>query len=159
MGIWTVLTREVPGDTPAEAAARIELVREKFSWATLVFAPLVLLRFRLWWALAAYVAVALLLGAAVAFAGLAEEVQDIVMAGFHLLLAFELPGLRRRRLERRGYVEAGVVSAEDRESAEHRFFSHWSPPLKAAAIPPIRPAFSGGLPGAAPGVIGAFPGA
>ncbi|MFS8036000.1 DUF2628 domain-containing protein [Xanthobacter sp. AM11] len=156
MGIWTVMTREHPGDTAAEAAGHAVFVREKFSWVTLLFAPLVLLRFRLWLVFAAYVAVAALLLAAVEYGGLPDVVPDIVMAGFHLLLAFELPGLRLRKLARLGYGEVGVVMAEGRAEAEHRFFSHWSGPRPAPSIPPFRT----GMPMGAPsGVIGAFPGA
>lgn len=157
MGIWTVLTREVPGDTVAAAAARTVFVREKFSWMTLFFAPLVLLRFRLWLVLAAYVAVTVLLGLAETYGGLADAVGSVVMAGFHLLLAFELPALRQRKLARQGYQEAAVLVAHDREEAELRFFEAWSGPHVASTLPPIRPAGGFGL--RQPGVIGAFPGA
>ena len=43
MASWTVLTRAVPGDTAEQAAGRTVFVREKFSWVTLFFAPIVLL--------------------------------------------------------------------------------------------------------------------
>jgi len=160
MGIWTVLTREAPGDTIEAAAGRVEFVREKFSWATLFLAPLVLARFRLWLPLAAYVAVAVLLQLAEAFAGLSPAVTDVVMTGFHVLLAFELPALRLRKLARRGYAEAGVVTARNRDEAEIRFFAGWGGPRVPAALPPIRPAglAPAGLAGGQPGVIGAFSG-
>ena len=160
MGIWTVLTREEPGDTLEVAAGRVAFVREKFSWATLFFAPLVLARFRLWLPLASYVAVAVLLQLAEAFAGLSPAVTDVVMIGFHVLLAFELPALRLRKLARKGYSEAGVVTGRDRDEAEIRFFSGWSGPRVAAALPPIRPTgpVATGFAGGQPGVIGAFTG-
>lgn len=161
MASWTVLTHTVPGDTAEQAAGRAVFVREKFSWLTLFFAPLVLLRFRLWLVFAAYVAVAILLGLAQAWNGIAEPVGDAVMIGFHVLLALELPRLRQRKLERLGYEEAAVVVAVDRDEAEHRFFAEWNglfPPSKAgAALPVIRPSFP--APGGTSGVIGAFPGA
>lgn len=160
MATFTVLTRTAPGDTAAAAASRTQFVREKFSWATLLFAPLVLLRFRLWLAFAAYLAVAVLIGLAEYYGGLHDMAGNVVMAGFNLLLAFELPRLRQRKLERLGYQEAGVVVAVDREDAEHRFFSAWDdlfpPPRSASALPVIRPATPGPVGG---GVIGAFPGA
>lgn len=160
MGIWTVLTREEPGDTPEAAAGRVEFVREKFSFATLVFAPLVLLRFRLWLPLAAYVAVAAVLQLAEAFAGLSSGVTDVVMIGFNVLLAFELPALRLRKLARKGYSEAGIVTGRDRDEAEIRFFSGWSGPRAPAALPPIRNSglAAAGFGGGQPGVIGAFTG-
>ena len=160
MGIWTVLTREEPGDTIEAAAGRVAFVREKFSWATLFLAPLVLARFRLWLPLAAYVAVAVLLQLAEAFAGLSPAVTDVVMIGFHILLAFELPALRLRKLARKGFAEAAVVAGRDRDEAEIRFFSGWSGPRVPAALPPIRRAglSAAALPSGQPGVIGAFPG-
>ncbi|MDI4655481.1 DUF2628 domain-containing protein [Xanthobacter autotrophicus] len=164
MAIWTVLSRTEPGDTAEAVAGRTVFVREKFSWATLFFAPFVLARFRLWLPLAAYVAVVVVLQLAEHFAGLAQAVTDVVMAGFHLLLAFELPALRLRKLARQGYEEAAVVIARDRDEAEQRFFADWvgarpAPPVRAD-LPAIRPmvppaAFAGGQ----AGVIGAFPGA
>lgn len=159
MATYTVLTRTAPADTAEQAAARTVFVREKFSWATLFFAPLVLLRFRLWLVFAAYVAVALLIGFAQYSGGLSDAVGSVAMAGFNLILAFELPRLRQRKLERLGYEEAAVVVAVDREDAEHRFFSAWNDlfpaPRGAAGLPVIRPAAAGGT----HGVIGAFPGA
>lgn len=163
MGIWTVLSRTEPGDSAEAVAARTVFVREKFSWATLVFAPLVLVRYRLWLALAAYVAVAVLLQLAIHFAGLAQAVADVVMVGFHVLLAFELPALRQRKLARRGFEEAAVVIAPNRDEAEHRFFGTWVETRPAAParadLPAIRPMAPAALVGGQAGVIGAFPGA
>lgn len=161
MASWTVLTRAVPGDTAEHAAGRTVFVREKFSWVTLFFAPIVLLRFRLWLVFAAYVAVAVTLGLAEVYGGLPDPVGNVVMIGFNVLLALELPRLRQRKLERLGYEEAAVVVASDRDEAEHRFFAGWEglypAPRAAAALPAIRPSFP--APGGSSGVIGAFPGA
>ncbi|MCG5234731.1 DUF2628 domain-containing protein [Xanthobacter oligotrophicus] len=162
MGIWTVLSRTEPGDTAEAMAGRTVFVREKFSWATLFFAPFVLARFRLWLPLAAYVAVVVVLQLTAHFAGVAQAVTDVVMAGFHLLLAFELPALRQRKLARQGYEEAGVVIAPNRDEAEQRFFADWAgtrpAPLARADLPAIRPMATPAFPGGQSGVIGAFPG-
>ncbi len=161
MASWTVLTRSVPGDTAEQAAGRTVFVREKFSWVTLFFAPIVLLRFRLWLVFAAYVAVMVIMGLAEVWAGIADGVGNAVMIGFHFLLALELPHLRQRKLERLGYEETAVVVAADRDEAEHRFFGEWDglfpAPRAASALPAIRPSFP--VPGGTSGVIGAFPGA
>lgn len=160
MATWSVLTRALPGDTGTDAAERVAFVREKFSWAALFLAPLVLLRYRLWLAFAAYVAASLVIGIAVARADLPDAIGTVVMAGFNLLLAFELPALRVRKLTAKGYAEEGVVIAEDREEAEQRFFAHWTArqpePLVRPVARPLAPA--GAMPAAA-GVIGSFPGA
>lgn len=160
MATWTVLSRALPGDTGTDVEERVVFVREKFSWATLFLAPLVLLRYRLWLVFAAYVAVSLILGFAVLRAGLPSAVADVVMTGFHVLLALELPALRVRKLARGGYVEEGVVIAQDMEEAEQRFFAQWVDQRAVAQRPVPRPLASP-VPGAAavaPGVIGSFPG-
>ena len=42
-----------------------------------------------------------------------------------LLIGFEGPTLRRWTLARRGWINHGVVVADDEESAERRFFDAW----------------------------------
>ena len=159
MATWSVLSRVAPGDTAEAAAERVVFVREKFSWAALFLAPLVLLRYRLWLVFAAYVAVAALLGFLTVQAGVAGAVGVAVMAGFHLLLGFELPALRVRKLAHRGFAEEGVVVANDLAEAERRFFGAWTAsrperPRPAGFAPPPAPAASGDAP-----IIGGFPGA
>lgn len=181
MTTYTVLS---PADAfaadPAQAE-RATFVPERFSWMTLLFAPLVLLRYRLWLALLAYVVVAVLMEVSVQQFGLADNVSFIVMAGFNLLLAFELPRLRAAKLRRKGNAEAGIVIAPSRDEAERRFYTallaaHTVPapaPRASAAIeeddededddefaPLPAPARRTAFPGAAPqpSVIGSFPG-
>lgn len=156
MATWSVLSRALPADTETAAAERVVFVREKFSWAALFFAPLVLLRYRLWLVFAAYVAVGIIVGLAVALMDLPELVGEVVMAGFNVLIALELPALRVRKLAHLGYAEEGVVVAEDREEAEQRFFADWTA-SRPAARPQVRPA--AGAAAFGEGVIGSFPGA
>lgn len=162
MATFTVFSRTHPGDTPVAAEGRVVFVREAFSWLALLFAPLVLAWHRLWLVLAAYVAVSVLLGLAVSFAGAPQAVVQVVMAGFNLLIAFELPALRARKLARLGYEEEGVVIAPKRDVAEQRFFSAWTPrrpaPPEALAPRPVHGAPVGAAGLAGPSVIGAFPG-
>lgn len=159
MATWSVMSRVEPGESPEASAERVAFVREKFSFAALFLAPFVLLRYRLWLPLLAYVAVAGLLGFVIAMAGIAGPVGLVVMAGFNLLLGFELPALRVRKLAARGFAEEGVVVARDRAEAERRFFAEWTArqperPRPAAFAPSEAPRHAG-----APGIIGSFPGA
>lgn len=158
MATWSVLSRVEPGESAEAAAERVAFVREKFSVAALFLAPIVLLRFRLWLPFLAYVAVAALLGFVTAKAGISGAVAFVVMAGFHVLLGFELPSLRVRKLAHRGYAEEGVVVARDRAEAERRFFDAWTARLperpRPAAFAPSEPPRHAG-----PGIIGSFPGA
>ncbi len=158
MASWTVLTRDVAGDSPLRAAERVEFVREKFSWIALFFAPLVLLRYRLWLVFAAYVVVMVLLAVAELRFGLEDVVASVVTIGFHALIALELPALRIRKLRWRGYEEAGAVIARDLLEAELRFFAEWQPQVALAR--PRAP--SAGPRAATPAsatrqVIGSFP--
>jgi len=153
MAIWTVLTKDRPGDTATMCAERTVFVREKFSWLGLIFAPLVLLRFQLWMAFAGFVAVTILFTVAEHVLRLPSGTSNAVTFGLHLLVALELSHLRLRKLLRIGYREAGVVVARDRDTAEYRFFSGHEPDRPHTGTVPRRPIAPSG-PGA---VIGAFP--
>ncbi|MFG1416752.1 DUF2628 domain-containing protein [Xanthobacter sp. V0B-10] len=159
MATFTVFSRTRPQDTVAAAEGRVVFVREAFSWLALLFAPLVLLYHRLWLVLLAYVAVSILLAVAHAAGGAPEASVEVVMIGFNLLVAFELPALRARKLARLGYVEEGVVIAPRRDIAEQRFFAAWTPrrPVPPETLAP-RPAAAAPLVAPGPSVIGAFPG-
>ncbi|MDQ0503818.1 DUF2628 domain-containing protein [Xanthobacter agilis] len=161
MATFTVFSRTRPGDTVAAAEGRVVFVREAFSWLALLFTPLVLLYHRLWMVFAAYVAVSLLMAVALSVAGAPAASVEVVMIGFSLLIAFDLPALRARKLARGGYVEEGVVIAPKRDLAEQRFFAAWTPrrpaPPEALAPRPAPRAETAGL-AAVSSVIGTFPG-
>lgn len=152
MAIWSVLTKELSGETETRRAERVVFVREKISIAALFFAPLVLLRFRLWLTLLGYVLVVVALAVADEFVGMPESIDAAVMVGLHLLVALELSALRIRKLRRTGHLEAGVVVADNQEAAERRFFASYEPaPLSDIQRP------RGPLPAVRMGVIGSFP--
>lgn len=123
MTTYTVLSPRAADLLDETAAERAVFVPERFSWATLLLTPLVLLRFRLWLALLAYVAVAVLMQVTVQMLHVPEMVAVVVMAGFSLLLAFELPRLRAAKLLRKGSLDRGVVIARNRTEAERRYFT------------------------------------
>ncbi len=155
MASWTVLTKDVAGDTPLRAAERVVFVRERFSWLALFFAPLVLLRYRLWLALLGYVAASVLLAVAELRFGLPDPVSTVVEIGLHVLIALELPSLRIAKLRWRGFEEAGTLVARDQMEAELRFFAQGWPMAGHAPAPPHPRAPRAS--GAAPYVIGSFP--
>lgn len=162
MAVWTVFSR--PSADDAEDDRGIVFVKEAFSFATLLFAPVVLLWHRLWLAFAAYVAVWALMAACVALFDLDPDVAFAVTFGFAVLLAFELPGLRMRKLARLGFAEEGSVVARNRAEAELRYFEGtWHDGTRDGAAP-RRPVPSVPLPprahGLAPSsdIIGSFAG-
>lgn len=117
-------------------AERVVFLREKFSPWAFIFTPFWLLRYRLW--------IAFLLWA-VAF-GTIALVGDLIGFGPYaaiaasffpsLIFGFEATHLRARKLVRSGYRDAGVVIAEDIETAELKFFDTWrSAPLHSEHSP------------------------
>ncbi|QTL02842.1 DUF2628 domain-containing protein [Aquabacter sp. L1I39] len=151
MAVWSVLTLDQVNDTPMRSAERVVMVRDKVSVLAFLFAPLALLRYRLWLAFAAYLVVSAVLAVSEVVLGLPEIIGGAVTLGLHLLVALELSDLRVQKLRRRGYEEAGVVVGRDRDEAERRFFKNWTPrSLRPNVIPP-RPS----RPGAS--IIGSFP--
>jgi hypothetical protein len=143
------------GNRTPEEAERVVFVLEKFSWPAFVFGPLWLLWNRLWLGFAFWLAAVALIGAALAALHLGSFLEALVLAVPSLILAIEAPLLRQRKLLAGGFREAGVVLAEDIESAERRFFDRWLSREKAKPLPPssLPP-----LPQPAPGpVIGFFP--
>jgi hypothetical protein len=120
MAVWTVFEPEE--DTAStEWAERVTLVRDRFSWSSLLFAPLVLLRHGLWLAFLAYIVVQGAIGFAILYFDL-DDAALALLAFANLVVAFELPGLRRAKLEGRGFEEVGIVIAPTLEAAEQRYF-------------------------------------
>ena len=125
MAVYTV--HEPPrrvGDMLAHTE-RFVFVRDGFAWSAFLFAPLWMLRHRLWLALLGYVLVVsgLLLGLrAVGASGGSSVLAYALLA---LLIGIEASTLRRWTLARRRWTALGVVIADDLEAAERRFFDAW----------------------------------
>jgi len=95
-------------------------VRDRWSWAALVFGPFWLIWHRLWWELAAFVGLSLVVGIGFSVLGAAEPVQMAAQSVLSLGLAIAGNDLRRGALERRGYREIGSVTGETLEDCEDR---------------------------------------
>ncbi len=135
-------------------AADAVFVRQCFSWPAFLFGALWLLSQRLWLA-AALVAAVVLAVAALAVSGvIAPGAALALIALLRLFLGVEAGGLLERRLLRRGYGLAGVVSAPNLEAAESVYFSGPGAPRpgrgQAGAAPMKNP-------GAQTGVLGVMP--
>jgi hypothetical protein len=162
MSIYTV--HQPPLDSGAAVAEpyRFVFVRDGFSWWAFLLTPFWMLRHRLWLALAIYI----LVSAAVdtGLHALGASVFALVLAG--LLISFlaglEAGTLRRFKLARRHWRNIGVVTGDDVEDAERRFFDAWirQAPARRPAPSPSAPT-SGSTapttPAAPSGVIGLFP--
>jgi len=162
MSIYTV--HQPPLDSGAAAAEpyRFVFVRDGFSWWAFLLTPFWMLRHRLWLALVVYV----LISAAVdvGLRALGASVFPMVLAGLliSLLAGLEAGTLRRFKLTCRRWRNIGVVTGDDLEDAERRFFDAWIRQTSARRppSPPSAPPSGAAAPAppAAPsGVIGLFP--
>ncbi len=154
MAIWNVLIKNPSGESEARRAERAVFLREKFSFAAFLFAPLALLRFRLWLAFVSYLLVLAVIALAEWRVGLPEILKVAMVGGLHAVVGLELPALRAWKLRRVGFFEAGAVVANNRDDAERRFFAGYEPAAEwiAPETPHRRPSYT------APGpVIGSFP--
>jgi len=125
MSVYTV--HEPPSRAGAAAAdvERFAFVRDGFSWWAFLFAPLWMLRHRMWLVLLGYVVVAGAIEIPVRMSGGPVLATSLIGILLGLLVGLEAGTLRRFTLNRRGWKNLGVVSGDDREDAERRFFDAW----------------------------------
>ena len=155
MAIYTVHEPPLRAGAAAPDPERYVFVRDGFSFWAFVFGPLWMLRHRLWLVLLLYIVISAVLEAAIRFAGASVFVVGCVGFLLSLLIGLEASSLRRFTLRRRGWKYAGVVSGEDREAAERRFFDTWLRRDKQPAAL-VTPALNPNLPRTSD-IIGLFP--
>ena len=163
MSVYTV--HEPPSRAGAAAAnvERFAFVRDGFSWWAFLFAPLWMLRHRMWLVLIGYVVVVGAIEVPVKLSGAPASAASVIGLLLGLLVGLEAGTLRRFTLNRRGWKNLGVVSGDDFEDAERRFFDTWlrrtnSPPgAPRTPTPPTAPGAPIQRPPRAPDVIGLFP--
>ncbi|MGN6747654.1 MAG: DUF2628 domain-containing protein [Xanthobacteraceae bacterium] len=163
MSIYTVHQPPLEAGAAATEPYRFIFVRDGFSWWAFLLTPLWMLRHRLWLALALYVLVAAALDAGLSALGASAVTLVVASLSISLLAGLEAGTLRRFKLARRHWRNIGVVTGDDLEDAERRFFDVWirqAPARRSAvatgaasgsAAPPAPP------PAAPSGVIGLFP--
>jgi hypothetical protein len=163
MSVYTVHQPPVRAADSLPEAERIVFVRDGFSFWAFLFAPLWMLWHRMWLVLAGYIVLVAALEALLIAVGASSSAAAFVWLMLSLLLGLEASTLRRFSLRLRGWVNAGIVSGDDVEDAERRFFDAWlrdasalrgaataQAPASAApaATPPVRHG---------PDVLGLFP--
>ncbi len=166
MSVYTVHQPPLRAADDLADPERFVFVRDGFHVWAFLLTPLWLLWRRLWLALLCYVLFSAALDVALALAGASGAVVVLVNILVSLLVGLEASTLRRFTLRRRGWRDVGVVSGEDREDAERRFFDSWTRakparPAPSATSPPPPAASSPRPPQASPpaagGIIGLFP--
>jgi Protein of unknown function (DUF2628) len=154
MAVYTVHEPPRRNDDALAHTERFTFVRDGFSWPAFLFAPLWMIRYRLWLAFIVYLIILFALGASTRVLGGGDWLLAISLL-VSLLVGFESSSLRRYGLARRGWKTLGVVVGDDLEAAERRFFDAWAtggvpPPAPSPAVEPVGPAPSGPI-------IGLFP--
>jgi uncharacterized protein DUF2628 len=165
MTVYMVFEPPRAGGDPMRRAERIRFVRDRFTWSAFLFAPLWMLRHRLWLAFVGYLVALVVVPTALWLAG--GRAGSVLLALFmiHLLIGIEAASLRRRSLARRGWRDLGIVIGDDLEAAEHRFFDGYAartavrgePMPPPPPPPPLRAGPAGDVvglfpqPGASPG--------
>src|SRR5436190_10806768 len=102
MAIYTVYEPRDGAD--GQEADRLVFVRDGFFWSAFLFAPLWMLRHRLWLTLLLYVAFALAVGACAQFFRLSSGAIVAVAFFTSLLIGLEASSLRRWALARRKWT-------------------------------------------------------
>jgi hypothetical protein len=155
MAVYTVHEPPRRNDDALAHTERFAFVRDGFSWPAFLFAPLWMIRHRLWLALIVYLLVVSALGAATRVLGAGDWVLAIGLL-VALLVGFEASTLRRYGLARRRWKILGVVVGDDLESAERRFFDAWV--VGRVPRPAPTPSASGpAVPAPSGPIIGLFP--
>jgi hypothetical protein len=162
MSVYTV--HEPPlHNGAAPAAERFVFVRDGFSLWAFLFGWLWMLRHRMWLVLAGYIVIVAGLETAIWVLGASSAVLALVGVLISFLVGLEAGTLRRFTLNRRGWKNVGVVSGDDLEDAERRFFDAWVRRTAAGASVAATPAASSAPPALAvrmphaSDVIGLFP--
>lgn len=129
MRVYTVHVRRHGLDPDRD----VVLVKEGFCWPAFFFVVLWALWCRLWLVAAGLIAAQVVLNAALIVAGIDALGEAIVQLGFLVLVGSFANDARRWTLKRRGFEEAGVVLARNRDAAEQRFLDH-HPELAAGLV-------------------------
>jgi uncharacterized protein DUF2628 len=161
MSIYTVHQPPLESGAVAAEPYRFVFVRDGFSWWAFLLTPLWMLRHRLWLALTVYFLVSVALDAGLRTLGASVLTLVLTSLLISLLAGLEAGTLRRFKLARRHWRNIGVVTGDDVEDAERRFFDVWirQASSRRSASPPIAPASGSAAPPppAPSGVIGLFP--
>ncbi len=162
MATYLVFEPQDGGRTQANAE-RVVFLRERFSVFAFVFAPFWLLRHRLWLGFAIWLVLFLAIGTIGALLGFGP--YTAIAAWYVPAILFGLEGVnfRARKLLKKNR-DAGVVIAEDLETAERRFFETWKSapvnsdtPYAPNAAPPAYPDTKFAVANTEQNVIGMFP--
>ena len=134
MPTFAILEPPQDRQTAIEHADRCVFLQERFNLGAFLFAPLWMIRHRLWLALIVYLVGMGSIAYGLRAAGAGWILVAIVFALVHLLVGLEATTLVRWTRIRHGWQDGGVVIADDLDMAERRFFDNRTA-LRLAAKP------------------------
>jgi len=157
MPVFTVHEPPLRATADLPDPERFVFVRDGvYVWAFLL-TPLWMLWRGLWLVFLIYAVFAIAVDTAMHYVGFGAGSVILVQFLISLLVAVEAASLRRFSLTRRGWTNIGVVSGDDLEDAERRFYDAWVRAAPAGrdqppAVPPQSPPLT-----QPPDIIGLFP--
>ena len=127
MRTYTIHERPDPAADRVDRAEALVFVKDGFSWAAALFAPLWLIVHRLWWPLLGYVVLSAALQLPQLLFTFDQRWLGLAALALNVLVGFEADSLRRWGLERRGWHTVGTVTGRTAAECERRFFDAWLP--------------------------------
>ena len=149
MQSYTVHEEPFPVADRLDRAERLVFIKDGFTWSAFLFAAIWLIVYRLWWALAAYVVLALALQAGGVALGVNQHWIAMAALTLNLLCGFEAHTLRSWGLRRRGWRMVGAITGRNWADCERRFFETWLPsqPILASSATTMPAGGARGWPG------------
>ena len=165
MPIYTVHEPPVTRREERRGPERFVFVRDGFHFWAFLLTPFWMLRRGLWLVLFGYLLVSLGLLVGMRWLGASLSVIFWMEVLLSILVGLEAASLRRWTLRRRKWREAGLVSADNAEAAERRFFDAWADgniDVAAATVlprvpPAARPWQQPAVRGRGQDIVGLFP--
>ena len=124
MAAFTVHEPPNPPASRLERAEKLVFIKDGFSWAAFLFAPLWFIFKGEWRGLIGYVVLVVLLAAIVDSDTNPAALQALTF-GLNLVVGFEANNILRWSRARRGWREIAAVSGSNRDDCERRFFEAW----------------------------------
>ena len=157
MSVYTVHQPPLRTADALSEPERFIFIRDGFYWWAFLLTPFWMLRHRLWLVFVIYLVITAALDLALQRFGASAFAITLIGILISLLVGFEAGTLWRLTLRRRRWANLGIVSGDDLEDAERRFFESW---LRSKATRGGTPRSSAPAPtntSGPPDVIGLFP--
>ena len=140
-----------------DRAEGLDFVKDGFTWAAALFAPIWMLMHRLWWPLLGYISLISVFEVIRWSSIVSSDWVTLGVLGLHALIGFEADTLRRWSLDNKGWRTLGQVSGRNTPECERRFYEEWlgEQPLIA---PPSTPRTLVGAPPRSTPVLGSLQG-